>query len=234
MGAVLQSAAERDGANWRSAYINVNRSSRAAPGDNNHRNPIFGARARSSAAPSLSTNPPGIGVSSAAGPAPVLSRPAANTPRARLSRKKHAPRIFLPAAAAATEPRATASTGSASTSYSAAAAAAGAAVSGASGAPYGFVQLRGTGGVVQRERSSNGGGGGTGGRPAATGAAVRTAGSRFDEGDSDLEPLDVMSGFHEIGTTHSEWDDVLAAVSLPHQAGDDGMRRAESPDGGQQ
>lgn len=142
------------------------------------------------------------------------------------------------AAAAASDPQAAASAGSASTPYSAAAAAAGAAVSAASGASYGFVQLGGTRGVMQRERSSNGGGDGGGGgggtgRSAAMGAAGSTAGSRFDEGDSDLEPLDIISRHDELGT-RSEWDDVLAAVSLPHQAGDDGLRRTESPDVDQQ
>lgn len=239
-GAVLQSAAERDGANWRSAYLNVNRS----PQHSSEQFSLGRALPPSSAAASHSALSPGLGVAPAAGPAAStgpagsMRRPVAHTPRARISRKKYTPRV-MHAAAAASEPQAAAaaaSAGSASNPFSAAAAAAAGAA--ARGASFGLHHLGCAAGAMPRERPSNGGGergggGGEGGRSAATGAVGSTAGSRFEEGDSDLEPLDIISRHDELGT-RSEWDDVLAAVSLPHQTGDDSLRRAESPDGGQQ
>lgn len=51
-------------------------------------------------------------------------------------------------------------------------------------------------------------------------AAATPSGARFDEADSDLEPLEMIAGHDDFGS-RSEWDDVLAAVSMPHQAAEE-------------
>lgn len=70
------------------------------------------------------------------------------------------------------------------------------------------------------------------GQPAVNNACQgkRTA-AGLEEGDSDLDPLDVIV-HHEAFGNGSEWDDLLAAVSPPqHGVGGSGtgLRRAASP-----
>lgn len=89
-----------------------------------------------------------------------------------------------------------------------------------SGPPFGYR-------ICPREHSSNvGGHARTGGGVAAAGAS----GLRFDP-DFDLEPLDMIPRHDDLGA-RSDWDDVLAAVSLPHQAAAprDSLAQGESPD----
>lgn len=138
------------------------------------------------------------------------------TPPARSTRKRLPLRSTHAGASTAAAAMPAASAASASSPYSAAGG--GLAPPGSS---HGF-------GLGQREQASSGAGSGR--SAAGVGAAAPgTAGARFDESDFDLEPL--ISRQDELGS-RSEWDDVLAAVSLPHQANDERLARAESPDEG--
>lgn len=82
------------------------------------------------------------------------------------------------------------------------------------------------GGNGVRVSTGAGDGGGTD-AALAMGTGGGTGGG--EDGGSELDPLDVVSHQEEFGT-RSEWDDVLAAVSLPQQAGGpEGLRRSTSP-----
>lgn len=74
---------------------------------------------------------------------------------------------------------------------------------------------------------SSSGASGVGRSGGASGAVIGAVGGRFDEPDSDLEPLDVLSRHEELAGGRSEWDDLLAAVDLPHQGVNDRLRRGE-------
>lgn len=68
-----------------------------------------------------------------------------------------------------------------------------------------------------------------GGPDGALGMPSDGAGGGVDGVTSDLEPLDVVSQQEDL-ESRSEWDDVLAAVSLPlHHYGSEGLRRSASP-----
>lgn len=225
-GAVLKSAHERDGSNWRSAYFGPGmggaRMPRTAPGDSHQPS---GGRARNATLSSIHSM---MAVPSAAlrvepmRGAPVVGRrPAGQAPPARSSRKRVSLSGIIgggggAAAGGGITPATSASRASAS--YSAAEGGLAPA-----GAPFGY-------GVCQSELSSNGGGHARAGGGGAGAAAAGASGLRFDT-EFDLEPLDTVPRHDDLGT-RSEWDDVLAAVSFPHQAGapHDRLARGDSPD----
>lgn len=76
----------------------------------------------------------------------------------------------------------------------------------------------------QPSRAGGGGGSGGGGGRQFLGHATRTPAAPA----LDLDEL-IMSG-PEDSSSRSEWDDVLAAVSLPTRPADEGLGRADSPD----
>ena len=226
-GAVLKSAHERDGSNWRSAYFGPGpgptRMPRTVPGESHHQ--PSGGRARNATLSSIHTMmtvPSGpLAVEPMRGPAAPGRRPAAQAPPARSSRKRLSMRGLMggggEGGAAAGAAAATPATSAVRASASYSAADGGVAPS---GPPFGYR-------ICPREHSSNvGGHARTGGGVAAAGAS----GLRFDP-DFDLEPLDMIPRHDDLGA-RSDWDDVLAAVSLPHQAAAprDSLAQGESPD----
>ncbi|CAN0287131.1 unnamed protein product [Pylaiella littoralis] len=85
----------------------------------------------------------------------------------------------------------------------------------------------GFGGQGQREHSSRGGGGGGGvGHFVSRGRGN----GRAEQPTPALDLEELMSGQDDPGS-RSEWDDVLASISMPHVGADRGMGRSEEPPG---